>query len=106
MPACPWCSRSTNWAPTPSNGALSSLDGDVQVRGEVPQAKDAPVQQLVLHWVERGGPPVSKPTRKGSSSRLIAPQGGIDAADLDFRPEGLTCRIVVSDAGFTAAGGG
>jgi hypothetical protein len=37
-------------------------------------------------------------TRKGLGSRLIAPQRGIDAADLDFRLEGLACRIVVGGA--------
>jgi hypothetical protein len=43
--------------------------------------------------------PLAEPsTRKGLGSRLIAPQRGIDAADLDFRLEGLACRIVVGGA--------
>ncbi len=80
-------------------GALSSLEGGVEVRWDVrPATVDTPGSQLVLDWIECGGPPVSPPTRKGLGSRLIAPQRGIDAADLDFRLEGLACRIVVGGA--------
>jgi two-component sensor histidine kinase len=80
-------------------GALSSLEGNVEVRWNVRRATaDAPVSDLVLDWIESGGPPVLPPTRKGLGSRLIAPQKGIDAADLYFRSEGLACQLVVSGA--------
>ncbi len=80
-------------------GALSTLGGRVEVRWQVEQTDAKGVTQtLVLDWIETGGPPVSPPTRKGLGSKLITPQHGIDAADLDFRPEGLACRIVVHGA--------
>ena len=80
-------------------GALSTLGGRVEVRWFVEQTDaTALTQTLVLDWIETGGPPVSPPTRKGLGSRLITRQHGIDAADLDFRPEGLACRIVVHGA--------
>ena len=58
--------------------------------------------RIALDWVERGGPPVAKPTRRGFGSRLIQ---DILAADsgwrvtLDYAPEGLTCRMVIAAAG-------
>jgi two-component sensor histidine kinase len=88
-------------------GALSCLEGSVQVRWDLQQmTTEPPGRRLVLDWIETGGPPVSAPTRKGLGSRLIAPQRGIDAADLDFRAEGLVCRIVVSGAAGTASDNG
>ncbi|GFM28800.1 sensor histidine kinase [Novosphingobium sp. PY1] len=53
---------------------------------------------LVLDWQELGGPPVRPSGRKGFGSRLIerglaAEYGG--KAELDFREEGLHCRIVL-----------
>ena len=84
-------------------GALSTLGGRVDVRWQVEQTDAGAVTPaLVLDWTETGGPPVSPPTRKGLGSRLITPQHGIDAADLDFRPEGLVCRIVVHGAALAA----
>jgi two-component sensor histidine kinase len=76
-------------------GALSTLDGIVDVRwavqpGQGPEAD----QELVLDWTERGGPPVAPPSRRGLGSKLVARQHGIAAADLDFRPEGVACRLV------------
>lgn len=51
---------------------------------------------LKLDWVERGGPPVVPPTRKGFGSRLIgrglAPQLGGEAT-IDYAPFGVICRI-------------
>jgi len=80
-------------------GALSSLEGRVDVRWKVSPVRDGAVtQQFILDWIESGGPPVSPPTRKGLGSRLIAPQRGIDAVEIAFRAEGLTCQIVVDGA--------
>jgi two-component sensor histidine kinase/PAS domain-containing protein len=52
--------------------------------------------RLVLTWTESGGPPVSPPTRRGFGSRLI--ERGLAAelsgeAHIDFRPDGVVCRI-------------
>ncbi len=51
-------------------GALSCDGGHVQVRWAIDETGDVP--QLVLDWVERGGPPVAEPAQKGFGSRLIA----------------------------------
>lgn len=80
-------------------GSLSSLDGSVSVSWRVcPVEGDADVQQLVLDWIESGGPLVEIPTRRGLGSKLVARQTGIDSATLDFRPEGVVCRLVVTGA--------
>ena len=51
---------------------------------------------LKLDWVERGGPPVAQPKRKGFGSRLIgrglAAQLGGEAI-IDYAPSGVICRI-------------
>jgi two-component sensor histidine kinase len=80
-------------------GALSTLGGKVEVRWTVRQAdaQDAG-HELVLEWIESGGPPVAPPTHQGLGSKLVARQRGIDEAILDFRPEGLACRIVAGGA--------
>jgi two-component sensor histidine kinase len=79
-------------------GALSTLGGKVEVRWNVRQADAEGGHELVLEWIESGGPPVAPPTHQGLGSKLVARQRGIDEAILDFRPEGLACRIVASGA--------
>lgn len=78
-------------------GALSTLDGSVEVEWEMQPTEDGK-QALVLNWTESGGPPVATPTRRGLGSRLISAQRGINEARMDFRPEGLACRLVVAGA--------
>ena len=56
-------------------------------------------EQLSLHWVESGGPPVATPGRRGFGTRMIeralaSEAGGM--ARLDFRPEGVVCEIEAS----------
>jgi two-component sensor histidine kinase len=89
-------------------GALSTVTGSVEVRWALRPAAHASgdagaAHDLVLDWLESGGPPVSPPSRRGLGSRLIAPQRGIDAAALDFRPEGVACRIVAAGAALLEA---
>lgn len=50
-------------------GSLSTPGGQVQVRWRLEQA--VPASDLVLSWIERGGPPVHEPDRKGFGSRLL-----------------------------------
>jgi len=54
-------------------------------------------QHLSMRWIERGGPPVSPPTKPGFGSRLL--QRGIfsapDAVTVTYEPEGLRCDIEV-----------
>jgi two-component sensor histidine kinase len=53
---------------------------------------------LRLHWREKGGPPVTPPTRRGFGSRVIE-QGLAHELDgkveLDYQPGGIVCTIDV-----------
>jgi two-component sensor histidine kinase len=54
-------------------------------------------QRVRLTWAERGGPPVTPPTRKGFGSRLIERSLAMDLegeARLEYRPEGVVCTLV------------
>lgn len=52
-------------------------------------------RQLVVEWVERGGPVVQQPQKRGFGSRLLermaASEGG--SVTRTFGPEGLTCTL-------------
>jgi two-component sensor histidine kinase len=71
-------------------GALSNGDGRILLNWTLDEGR------LKLEWREEGGPSVATPSRRGFGSRLI--QRGLAAelagrVEMDFRPEGLTCRI-------------
>jgi two-component system, chemotaxis family, CheB/CheR fusion protein len=76
-------------------GALSVATGRIDVGWEV---SDGDQRRLRLHWVESGGPPVAKPSRRGLGSRLIernlAHQLNGEAR-LDFDASGVRCTIDV-----------
>jgi len=75
-------------------GALGSEDGRVAIRWSITDEEDRRVFRF--SWIESGGPPVAPPTRSGFGSRMIQRALGaeLDArVELDFRPEGLHCRI-------------
>ncbi|USA40530.1 sensor histidine kinase [Pelagerythrobacter marinus] len=81
-------------------GALSCAEGRIAVSWRIVPAGDAGDDRpgaptLVIDWAESGGPPVSPPEREGFGSRLIrrglGDRGG--KVELDYRPEGLRCRI-------------
>ncbi|WP_374472373.1 sensor histidine kinase [Phenylobacterium sp.] len=75
-------------------GALSTPSGQVTVRSRV--TTSAVGRTLVLEWAEAGGPPVQKPKRRGFGGRLLQQglAGELEAqVSLDYRPEGLLCRI-------------
>ncbi len=64
--------------------------------GHVTVSWTASPSALRLEWIERGGPPVKAPARKGFGSRLIERSitgdlGG--KVTIDFNPEGLRCVI-------------
>jgi PAS domain S-box-containing protein len=74
-------------------GALSTDAGHVSLTWRA-----GPTGDLRLSWIERGGPAVSPPTRKGFGTRLI--QGAFrgelrGTVELDYGPEGLTCEMQV-----------
>lgn len=76
-------------------GSLSNRHGCVEigwsVRSNVPSAP-----RFTMSWVEKDGPPVAKPTRRGFGSTVIGSMMrlalGCDA-DIDFAPTGLTWHI-------------
>lgn len=86
-------------------GALSVPGGRIEVRWAIrPADSEGPARAgeagtgaaLELSWVERGGPRIAEPTRRGFGTELI--EGAIsyelgDSAVLRFKPEGLACRI-------------
>ncbi len=52
---------------------------------------------LTIDWIERGGPRVTEPTRRGFGTRLIhrgLGSGKDSKVVMEFDPEGLHCRIV------------
>ncbi|KAA2237576.1 sensor histidine kinase [Salinarimonas soli] len=78
-------------------GALSVPEGCIRVSWRVSDDEAGP--RLHLVWKETGGPRVTPPARKGFGSRLL--QQGIardldGETHLDFAPEGLACRMLVS----------
>ena len=73
-------------------GALSATNGRVRIAW-APTA-DA---NLVLSWIETGGPPVTPPKRQGFGTRVIPNlirqiRGQMR---LDWRPDGLACEIIL-----------
>ena len=76
-------------------GALSTEEGTIELtvndRGE----------DMLLHWVERGGPPPSGAQPTGFGSRLveISLTGQLGGTwERRFEPDGLVCDLTVSKA--------
>src|SRR6185312_2007143 len=75
-------------------GALSSHDGHVRVTWTAEPRKDG--HHLRLDWIERGGPAVTTPSRRGFGTDLIerlVSRGAEGKVDLKYPPEGLCARI-------------
>jgi two-component sensor histidine kinase len=75
-------------------GALSAPTGRVEVDWSI--ERDASVPVLDLRWVERDGPPVAPPCRRGFGSRMIERGIALELdgeVRLDFQPEGVQCLI-------------
>jgi PAS domain S-box-containing protein len=75
-------------------GALSSPDATLVIRWRVTPDAASGVR-LVFEWIERGGPPVAPPRRRGYGSTVI--EGSARAlgatVQVDYAPEGLCCTI-------------
>jgi len=74
-------------------GALSSGEGRLEVEWRTVGDEAG---RFLMFWTERGGPPVTAPSRKGFGRRVIEEMiaqslGG--QVDLCFEPEGLTWRL-------------
>jgi len=75
-------------------GALSNMEGQVGITWEATRTDAGP--RLHLRWVERGGPPVEAPKRRGFGSRMI--ERGLAhelsaEVRLEFAPGGVVCDI-------------
>jgi two-component sensor histidine kinase len=72
-------------------GALSTQAGRVDIRwGMIDD------DTFALDWIERGGPPVSEPERRGFGTVVIEAMAGRSvggAVHLDYAPSGLTWRL-------------
>jgi PAS domain S-box-containing protein len=84
-------------------GALSVEVGVLHVEWDQPKIKTD--STLILSWIENGGPPVKQPERRGFGSVVLQTSverqlGG--TVSLDWRAEGLRCRIEVPAAEVTA----
>lgn len=75
-------------------GAFQLPTGQVVLTWEIRDV-DGGVRLLDLSWTEKGGPPVSPPTHKGSGSTLI--DRGLARSEVQkwYLPEGFVCRIKV-----------
>jgi PAS domain S-box-containing protein len=76
-------------------GALSTAEGAVVVKW-----RRRGSSSVAFEWREHGGPPVGQPTHRGFGTRLLAgltPDLGA-AAQLEFRPDGLVCRLAITPA--------
>ncbi|MGU3537046.1 HWE histidine kinase domain-containing protein [Methylobacterium sp. A54F] len=76
-------------------GALSREGGTVDITWSVRRDDEGEIR-LFLRWTERGGPPVTQPTRTGFGSRLIERSLARELAgtvELLFAPGGVVCTI-------------
>jgi PAS domain S-box-containing protein len=79
-------------------GALSDDRGNVAITWSLDGLESgAGPPKIDIEWAESGGPPVSKPVRRGFGTRLIeASAKQLDAAlSLDYAPQGFCLRIVL-----------
>lgn len=77
-------------------GALSTPEGRVDVAWRLEEALGEP--RIALDWAEQGGPPVRAPERRGFGRKLIEHSVSYELggrAQLEFRPEGVRCRIEI-----------
>ena len=75
-------------------GALSNQAGSVLVEWKIEPSPEN--SRLILHWREKDGPPVTRPSRIGFGSRIIErglAQGLEGRVDIDYRPNGVVCTI-------------
>lgn len=79
------------------HGALSVPEGSVDVAWSTGTGAGG-TPEAVITWSERGGPTVREPERQGFGVQLI--RGGLAhdgraGVRLEFRPEGVWCRLVL-----------
>ena len=75
------------------HGALSVPGGQIEVRWTTVRKVHA-TEKVEIVWIEKNGPAVAPPSRRGFGSQLLEqgmPRGG--TVDMDFRKDGLRCRF-------------
>jgi two-component sensor histidine kinase len=77
-------------------GALSVQHGRVELSWRILPHPTG--DRVVIRWAEMNGPSVSAPKRRGLGTRLLVRQTGLEAVDLRFNPQGVTCDITVQAA--------
>jgi two-component sensor histidine kinase len=85
-------------------GALSASGGTVDVRWSL--EKQDGEKTFVFRWLERGGPPVAEPVRKGFGTRVIKTMLAAEfygTVELSYAAEGLTCTLATPLANLIAA---
>ena len=76
-------------------GALSNADGQVEINWKVYEPEPGE-QRFSMSWIERGGPPVTAPARRGFGSTVIesmARMGLAAEVRLDYASSGLQWRL-------------
>lgn len=76
------------------HGALSAPGGQVSVAWKVRELEAG--RRLAIAWVERGGPPVERPSRKGFGSTLlhrVLTHQCHATINMAYDPEGLSCHM-------------
>ena len=74
-------------------GALRSRDGWVELTW------GAPVDGLVtLQWEEKGGPPVTKPERRGMGSRILSMRSPAASFAITYPRDGVRCEFKLKSA--------
>ena len=88
-------------------GALSASAGRVTLTASGERAPGG--GELRVTWEEAGGPAVRRPEKTGFGTAMIAQAIGYQhdgMVELDWRPEGLVCRLALPLAEATGAGDG
>ncbi len=76
-------------------GALSNESGSIAIEWDI-QANGAAEPQFMMSWVERGGPPVAKPQRRGFGSKVTSTmvEGKVGGeVVVDYASSGLVWRL-------------
>ena len=76
-------------------GALSNKSGSIAIEWDI-QANGSTEPQFLLCWLERDGPPVAKPRRRGFGSKVTSGmvEGSVGGEVLvDYAPSGLVWRL-------------
>ncbi len=78
-------------------GALSTPDGKVTIVWSLRPSVERPGEtRLIWTWRERGGPPVTPPSRRGFGRFLIERVLGTDfggSVEIDYNPDGVECVL-------------